>query len=154
MFAPTDARAAGEPSASWRGPTRTTGVDRRCAPSIGGRRWRAASIAGLTGLPRAGYVVTATDYPGLGTPGPHPYLVGDSEAPAVLDSVRAAGQLDGAGAGRSGRDLGATRRAATPALFAGAGRALDLAPELDVVGVATAAPATSSPSCFGATSAG
>jgi hypothetical protein len=30
-----------------------------------------------------GAVVVATDYPGLGTAGPHPYLVGDSEARAV-----------------------------------------------------------------------
>jgi hypothetical protein len=27
-----------------------------------------------------GYVVTATDYPGLGTAGPHPYLVGSAKA--------------------------------------------------------------------------
>ena len=37
-----------------------------------------------------GSVVAATDYPGLGTPGTHPYLVGDSEARAVIDFVRAA----------------------------------------------------------------
>jgi len=37
-----------------------------------------------------GYVVVATDYEGLGDPGVHPYLVGVSEAYAVLDSVRAA----------------------------------------------------------------
>lgn len=40
-----------------------------------------------------GYVVTATDYPGLGMPRPHPYLVGISEGRAVLDSVRAARAL-------------------------------------------------------------
>ena len=34
-----------------------------------------------------GWTVTATDYPGLGTPGGHPYLVGDSEGRAVIDSV-------------------------------------------------------------------
>jgi pimeloyl-ACP methyl ester carboxylesterase len=42
-----------------------------------------------------GWTVTATDYPGLGTPGPHPYLVGDSEGRAVIDSVRAARNLNG-----------------------------------------------------------
>jgi pimeloyl-ACP methyl ester carboxylesterase len=41
-----------------------------------------------------GWTVTATDYPGLGTPGPHPYLIGDSEARAVIDSVRAARRLN------------------------------------------------------------
>src|SRR5271156_2796158 len=39
--------------------------------------------------------IAATDYPGLGTPGPHPYLVGDSEARAVIDSVRAARSFPG-----------------------------------------------------------
>jgi hypothetical protein len=35
----------------------------------------------------------ATDYPGLGTPGVHAYLMGESEGRAVLDSVRAARNL-------------------------------------------------------------
>ena len=43
-----------------------------------------------------GYVVVATDYEGLGVPGVHPYLVGISEAHAVLDSVRAARELPAA----------------------------------------------------------
>ena len=34
----------------------------------------------LARLLARGWVVVATDYPGLGTPGPHPYLVGQSEA--------------------------------------------------------------------------
>ena len=46
-----------------------------------------------------GYVVAATDYPGLGTPEVHPYLVGTSEARAVLDSVRAARAIPEAAAG-------------------------------------------------------
>jgi pimeloyl-ACP methyl ester carboxylesterase len=41
-----------------------------------------------------GWTVTATDYPGLGTPGLHPYIVGDSEGRSVIDSVRAARNLD------------------------------------------------------------
>lgn len=40
-----------------------------------------------------GFVVVATDYPGLGTPGIHPYLVGKVEGQSVLDSVRAARNL-------------------------------------------------------------
>ena len=32
-----------------------------------------------------GYVVVATDYPGLGTDGIHPYLIGESEGRAVLE---------------------------------------------------------------------
>jgi pimeloyl-ACP methyl ester carboxylesterase len=41
-----------------------------------------------------GWTVAAADYPGLGSPGVHPYLVGDSEARSVIDSVRAARNLN------------------------------------------------------------
>ena len=49
-----------------------------------------AEIPEVDRLIREGFVLTATDYPGLGTPGVHPYLFGKVEAAAVLDSVRAA----------------------------------------------------------------
>lgn len=42
-----------------------------------------------------GWTVAATDYAGLGSPGPHPYLIGASEGRAIIDSVRAARQLNG-----------------------------------------------------------
>ena len=42
----------------------------------------------------AGYAVVATDYQGLGTPGPHPYLIGKSEGRGVLDAVSAARDLE------------------------------------------------------------
>ena len=42
-----------------------------------------------------GWTVAATDYAGLGSPGPHPYLIGNSEGRAIIDSVRAARQLNG-----------------------------------------------------------
>ena len=45
-----------------------------------------------------GYVVAATDYEGLGTPGTHPYLVGESEARGVLGIARAAQQIRETGA--------------------------------------------------------
>jgi pimeloyl-ACP methyl ester carboxylesterase len=41
-----------------------------------------------------GWTVAATDYPGLGTPGLHPYVVGESEGRSIIDSVRAARKLD------------------------------------------------------------
>ena len=44
----------------------------------------------------AGYVVAATDYEGLGTPGVHPLLVGESEGRSVLDAARAAHDLKAA----------------------------------------------------------
>jgi pimeloyl-ACP methyl ester carboxylesterase len=74
----------------------TTGVADDCAPSK----------EGISGLPddiralvRDGYVVTATDYEGLGTDGIHPYIVGASEGRSVLDSIRAVAQLTEAHAG-------------------------------------------------------
>ncbi|MBI2896422.1 MAG: hypothetical protein HYY06_22885 [Deltaproteobacteria bacterium] len=45
-----------------------------------------------------GWALVATDYAGLGTPGPHPYLVGESEAFSVLDAVAAARRLPDVGA--------------------------------------------------------
>ncbi len=41
-----------------------------------------------------GWAVVVTDYAGLGTAGPHPYLIGEGEARSVLDATRAARQLD------------------------------------------------------------
>ena len=52
-------------------------------------------------------VFAATDYEGLGTPGRHPYIVGESEARGTLDIVRAAQQLERShGRVRRGRALG------------------------------------------------
>jgi hypothetical protein len=42
----------------------------------------------------AGYAVVRTDYQGLGTPGPHPYLVGAAEGRSVVDIVSAARELN------------------------------------------------------------
>jgi acetyl esterase/lipase len=87
-----------------------------------------------------GYVVAATDYPGLGTPEVHPYLVGQSEARAVLDSVRAAREIPEAGAEDRFAVWGHSQ-GGQAALFTGL-EAASYAPELKLVGVAAAAPAT------------
>jgi pimeloyl-ACP methyl ester carboxylesterase len=87
-----------------------------------------------------GYVVVATDYEGLGVPGVHPYLVGISEAHAVLDSVRAARELPAAQATHRFAVWGHSQ-GGHAALFTGE-LAAQYAPELKLVGVATAAPAT------------
>ncbi|MBV9168777.1 MAG: hypothetical protein JOZ81_01675 [Chloroflexi bacterium] len=42
-----------------------------------------------------GWVLVATDYTGLGTAGPHPYLIGPGEAYSVLDAVRAGRSIPG-----------------------------------------------------------
>ena len=63
----------------------TTGLADICAPSH-----EAEEIIAEDGSYLEGYAIVATDYEGLGTPGLHPYIVGRSEARGVLDSVRAA----------------------------------------------------------------
>ncbi|WP_078322491.1 lipase family protein [Mycobacteroides chelonae] len=47
----------------------------------------------LAAAVRRGWVVAVTDYPGLGTPGVHPYVVGKTNGRALLDIMRAARQL-------------------------------------------------------------
>ena len=81
---------------AWAHPT--TGVQPQCGPSRSGGIFQ--SIQGLRAMIARGYIVAATDYPGLGAPGTHPYLIGASEGRSVVVSVRAARQLAGASAGR------------------------------------------------------
>ncbi len=78
--------------------------------------------------------------PGLGTAGPHPYLVGLSEARAVLDSVRAAREIAGAGASDRFAVWGHSQ-GGQAALFSGL-IADTYAPELRLAGVAAAVPAS------------
>lgn len=66
----------------------TTGVADVCAPSFMPRSERDQDY--LSAWLEAGYAIVATDYEGLGTPGPHPYLQYKSQGQAVLDSARAA----------------------------------------------------------------
>jgi pimeloyl-ACP methyl ester carboxylesterase len=77
----------------------TTGVADVCAPSRNSvTNPEQASISyiypDLNEWLRAGYAVVQTDYQGLGTPGKHPYLIGEAEGRSVLDIVTAARQLD------------------------------------------------------------
>jgi hypothetical protein len=99
----------GRPIVAWAHPT--SGIVPRCAPSLAIFLFQ--QIQGLRSFVRNGYVVAATDYPGLGTAEPHPYLVGTSErarcsTPCVLPAscpARAAAR---------GSWSGVTRRAAMP----------------------------------------
>src|SRR6202789_2008784 len=133
---PGDPPQGGRPIVAWAHPT--SGVVPRCAPSLA--IFLFEQIQGLRSFVRDGYVVAATDYPGLGTEGPHPYLVGVSEARAVIDSVRVAAQLPGAGDGNKFVVWGHSQ-GGHAALFTGI-IAKDSAPELEVSGAAAAAPAT------------
>jgi acetyl esterase/lipase len=134
---PGPAPAGGRPIVAWAHPT--TGVVPHCAPSLAIFVFQ--QMAGLRQLIEQGAVVAATDYPGLGTPGPHPYLVGDSEARAVIDSVRVARNMPGAGGGNRFAVWGHSQ-GGQASLYTGL-IAKIYAPELNLVGVAAAAPATS-----------
>jgi alpha-beta hydrolase superfamily lysophospholipase len=122
---------------AWAHPT--TGVAQGCAPSLAAR-FAFGRTPGLRDFLARGFVVAATDYPGLGTPGPHPYLVGTSEARAVLDSVRAAARFADVEASDTFAVWGHSQ-GGHAALFAGL-LARSYAPELKLAGVAAAAPAT------------
>jgi acetyl esterase/lipase len=128
--------SGGRPIVAWAHPT--TGIVPRCAPSLAQVFFD--SVQGLRDMLDRGYIVAATDYPGLGTPETHPYLVGVSEARAVLDSVRAARHIPGAGAGTRYAVWGHSQ-GGHAALFTGL-LAQSYAPELQLAGVAAAAPAT------------
>ena len=126
----------------------TTGLADACAPSKqpdiashtsdGGIGSPRALIPSLRAFLAAGSVVAATDYEGLGTPGLHPYLVGESEGRSVLDAARAARGLEAAAAGPKVLVFGHSQ-GGHAALFAGE-LAASYAPELRVLGVAAAAP--------------
>jgi len=117
----------------------TVGVAANCSPSLQGRD-ALPVYEGLDEFVEAGYVVAATDYQGLGTPGPHPYLVGESEAMNALDSVRAAHNLADANAGTEFAVWGHSQ-GGQASLFTGQ-VAASYAPELRLVGVAAGAPPT------------
>ena len=145
----TNPPASGHPVVAWAHPT--TGIARRCAPSLGADVLH--TIPELRLMVGLGFAVAATDYAGLGAAGPHPYLVGLSAGRTVLDSVRATRALTAAsetfvvwGHSQGGH----------AALWAG-DVAAGYAPDLKLVGVAAAAPAIELASLFnddGSTPAG
>lgn len=114
----------------------TVGMGDACAPSRSPTG--VEEVPGLALFLEQGWVVVATDYAGLGTPGVLEYLVGDAEARDVVTSVRAAQHLD-VGAGDRvalwGHSQGGHSVLWTEAL------APELAPQLEIVGAASAAPA-------------
>lgn len=116
----------------------TWGVAERCAPSLSSKFFTATP--NLAEMVRRGYVVVAPDYPGLGSPVPHPYLVGIDTARSVLDAVRAARQIPDAAVGDS-FVLWGESQGGHAALWTAA-EARGYAPELKLIGTAAAAPPT------------
>jgi Secretory lipase len=123
----------------------TSGIADECAPS----KHPAATELSLMGpFVDAGYLVVLSDYEGLGTPGRHPYLVGESEGRGVLDAALAARQLPDADAGDQLSIFGYSQ-GGHGALFAGQ-LAANRAPDYELVGTVAGAPATELPIIFGA----
>ncbi|MDH4746028.1 lipase family protein [Sphingomonas sp. CBMAI 2297] len=116
----------------------TWGVVERCAPSLSPDFWQATPA--LAEMIARGYLVVAPDYPGLGSPMAHPYLIGIDTARAVLDAVRAARSLREARAGADFAVWGESQ-GGHAALWTGA-EAARYAPELRLLGTAAAAPPT------------
>jgi pimeloyl-ACP methyl ester carboxylesterase len=130
-----EAPAAGRPIVSWGHPS--TGAVGHCAPSTGVDPFD--TIEGLRKLLDAGYVVAASDFPGLGAAGPDSYLIGKSEGNSVLDAARAARTLTEDSANRQ-LVLWGHSQGGQAVLFA-AQDAPVYAPEFELTAVAVAAPA-------------
>lgn len=114
----------------------TTGIADSCAPSLDPSD--ASNVALTNTLLDKGYVVTATDYEGMGTPGRHPYIAGVSEGRGTIDIVRAARGLADVRAS-SRYIIWGHSQGGHAAMFAGH-IAADWAPELELAGVVAGAP--------------
>ncbi len=135
IFIPSTPATSPRPILAWA--HGTLGMGEQCAPT------RTPNpldyVPGLSEMLKNGWVVTATDYAGLGTPGIQQYLVGRAEAYDVLNSVRAARSLGEAQAGSTFAVWGHSQGGQS-ALFT-AHEAASYAPELQLAGTVAAAPA-------------
>lgn len=125
----------------------TTGFAQHCAPSLQERPFWAGGMYVIKRVIREGWALVATDYIGLGTQGPHPYLFGRASATASLDAVRAARELTEANLGPSTVVWGHSQGGGA-ALWTGA-LAREYAPNVWVRGVAAFAPASDPPALVG-----
>jgi pimeloyl-ACP methyl ester carboxylesterase len=118
----------------------TAGLADICAPS----KDVAKNLAVIIGpMVAKGWIVAASDYEGLGTPGRHPYIAGDSEAHGVLDIARAVQDVQQSHAGKQVLLWGHSQ-GGHAVVFANE-VAKTYAPDLDVVGTAAIAPASELP---------
>jgi len=137
----------------------TTGTAENCGPSqildpaaplneyflVGGNSWTDYGLPAVEQFIKAGYVVVATDYQGLGGGGKHQYVVSVTQGHDAIDSIRAAGDLKETGAGKKAVVYGWSQGGATvlAAASSGAyvsqkGTAFD---GIDIVGFVALAPA-------------
>src|SRR5882757_4564611 len=135
VFAPTDPPIGPRPVIAWE--HATTGLLQKCMPSL--LSMSTKGIPWCSRIVMAGWVVIATDYSFAEKGGPHPYLIGEGEARAALDSVRAARQMP---------ELTLDKRMVMWGYSQGGHAALwtgivgpRYAPDLEILGVAAIAPA-------------
>ena len=89
VFAPLNLPTGPRPVIAWE--HGTTGLLQKCMPSLA-----SVPTQGIPALDRIvgeGWVIVATDYSFTEKVGPHPYMIGEAEARAAIDSVRAARQM-------------------------------------------------------------
>jgi dienelactone hydrolase len=125
-----DPPAGGWPVAAWA--HGTTGMADICAPS-----WQPHPVPEndyLNVWLARGFAIVATDYQGLGTPGPHPYQMVRAEAYSILDGIRAV-LRDQPRMGNRIVVVGFSQGAG--AAFAAGGFAPDYAPDLGIRGIVT-----------------
>ena len=135
VFAPVRLPAGPRPVIAWA--HGTTGLVQKCMPSL-----VSSPTEGIPARDRivaAGWAVVATDYSFAEKGGPHPYIIGEGEARASLDAVRAARQM---------RELRLDSRTVVWGHSQGGHAALwtgivgpRYAPDVQIVGVAGIAPA-------------
>ena len=125
----------------------TTGTVPGCAPSVLEDTFETGAFYLAPDVVEQGWTLVSTDYVGLGTEGPHPYLIGQGVGRSVLDSVRAAQEfteldLDGSTV------VWGHSQGGGAALWTGV-LAATYAPELRIDGVAALAPAANLPGLVG-----
>jgi pimeloyl-ACP methyl ester carboxylesterase len=116
----------------------TTGVVPGCGPSLLDDPF--ANVPAMRLLIDNGWIYVATDYVGLGTSGPHPYLIGEGEARSALDSIRALRQMEVIHA-IDGTVVWGHSQGGHAALWTGI-VAPTYAPDVTILGVAAIAPAS------------
>ncbi|QDX27352.1 lipase [Sphingomonas suaedae] len=125
--------AGGWPLVSWG--HGTLGISDACAPSWTG--YRARDAVYLDKWLEQGFAVAASDYQGLGGPGPHPYHHWQSSGASVLDAARAA--LAHRRDAISNRVFLVGQSQGSGAVMGAAIQARAYAPDLDVRGVVASA---------------
>ena len=137
----TSAAPAAHPVIAWA--HGTTGFATQCAPSLLPEPFTAGALPALDEVMAQGWALVATDYIGLGTEGPQPYLIGEGEGRSVLDAVRAARELPEASLAAETVVWGHSQ-GGHAALWTGQLQP-DYAPDVPLAGVAAMAPAADVP---------